>query len=103
MRILLATTTLCLSACVPNVGQEASAGKREISYSCSNGESVSVRFNPESNTAVLTRAGDSIELTQQANGADFVYSNGTTTIRGKTEGITVEIGRMAAMGCKVVR
>ena len=72
---------------------------REVLFSCTNGESLSVRFMQAKNAAVLIRNGQAIELQQQASGSGFIYSNGPNTIRGKGDDLTVEIGRMVPIQC----
>lgn len=76
---------------------------REIPYACSNGQSLTVRFFPEREIAVLVRNDASIELRQQPSGSGFIYGNGPNTIRGKGDDLTVEIGRMVPWQCKAKR
>ncbi|APB33408.1 hypothetical protein GlitD10_1088 [Gloeomargarita lithophora Alchichica-D10] len=76
------------------------AADRNVAFSCTNGESVSVRFSPANSTAVLIRNGENIELQQQPSGSGFIYSNGSSTIRGKGDDLTIEIGRMMPIQCK---
>ena len=66
---------------------------------CTNGTAIAVRFSPANETAVLTHQGSSITLTQQPSGSGFIYSNGPSTIRGKGDDLTVEIGRMVPLQC----
>lgn len=75
------------------------AAGREVAFSCTNGESLSVRFLPEREVAVLLRHGDEIELQQQVSGSGFIYGNGPNTIRGKGNELTVEIGRRVPIQC----
>jgi membrane-bound inhibitor of C-type lysozyme len=72
---------------------------RNVSFTCTNGESISVVFSPANSTAVLVRNGENIELEQQPSGSGFMYSNGPNTIRGKGNDLTVEIGRMVPLQC----
>ncbi len=74
--------------------------EHDVAFSCTNGESISVRFSPTKHTAILTRHGNNIELQQQPSGSGFIYSNGPNTIRGKGNELTVEIGRMVPIHCK---
>ena len=50
--------------------------------------------------SVLVRGGQTTELQQEPSGSGFVYASRTTTIRGKGDDLTVEIGRMAPLQCK---
>lgn len=76
------------------------AADRQVDFSCANGESIAVRFSAATDTAVLIRHGDEIELQQQPSGSGFIYSNGPNTIRGKGDQLTVEIGRRAPIQCE---
>ena len=97
-----ATVAACLvTACAvtPPIGDN-SPDDREVGFNCSNGPDLSVRFFPAQGVAVLVRNGETMELQQQPSGSGFVYSNGPTTIRGKGDDLTVEIGRMVPLQCK---
>lgn len=103
MRLLIAVTVAaCLAtACAskPPI-DDGSPDDREVAFTCSNGPDVSIRFFPAQGFAVLVRNGETIELQQQPGGSGFIYSNGPTTIRGKGDDLTVEIGRMVPLQCK---
>ena len=71
----------------------------DVDFACSNGETISVRYQRDPDVAVLMRNGDAIELPQQRSGSGFIYSNGPNTIRGKGDDLTVEIGRMVPLQC----
>ncbi|WP_208108743.1 MliC family protein [Cognatilysobacter terrigena] len=71
-----------------------------MSYSCADGESVSVKFFPAQGVASLKRNGQAIELQQQPVASGFAYSNGPNTIRGKGSELMLEIGRMVPIACK---
>ena len=94
---LLVVVTL---GCTTTATQDDSPNSRTVAFSCTNGESLSVRFIRDRNMAILTRNGESIELSQQPSGSGFIYSNGPNTIRGKGDDLTVEIGRMVPIQCK---
>lgn len=100
--IIAATVVTCLaSACASKPSSNDNApSAREVVFSCTNGHSLSVRFFPAQGVAVLVRNGETIELQQQPSGSGFSYSNGPTTIRGKGDELTVEIGRMVPLQCK---
>ncbi|MGE5621895.1 MAG: MliC family protein [Bacillota bacterium] len=40
-----------------------------------------------------------LELRQQISGSGFIYSDGSTVVRGKGDELTVEAGRMAPVRC----
>jgi membrane-bound inhibitor of C-type lysozyme len=98
---LLAAALLCAcSATPPAPPAPAAPADLDVAFTCTHGESVSVRFSPAHGTAVLTRHGERMELQQQPSGSGFIYSNGPNTIRGKGDDLTLEIGRMAPIQCK---
>jgi membrane-bound inhibitor of C-type lysozyme len=74
--------------------------ERAFAFSCDDGQRIQVRFSRSRNLATLVRAGESIELPQQASGSGFIYSNGRTTLRGKGEELMLEVGRMAPVRCR---
>ena len=101
MKMIVATFLAIIgSGCATAVHQNHSANGHEVAFSCTNGESLSVRFLQAPSVAILMRNGDSIELPQQRSGSGFIYSNGPNTIRGKGNDLTVEIGRMVPLQCK---
>ncbi|MET0988547.1 MAG: MliC family protein [Steroidobacteraceae bacterium] len=69
------------------------------SRSCDSGDEIEVRFLNEQGSAVLIRGSEPVELQQERSGSGFIYSNGHTTIRGKGDELTLEIGRMAPIRC----
>ncbi|MFN3311159.1 MAG: MliC family protein [Thermomonas sp.] len=79
---------------------DGSPQDRAVAFACSNGPDLSVRFFPAQGVAVLVRGGQTTELQQAPSGSGFVYANRTTTLRGKGDDLTVEIGRMAPLLCK---
>lgn len=92
---LLAATLLCACSAAPPASADL-----DVAFTCSQGESISVRFSPAHGTAVLMRHGERVELQEQPSGSGFIYSNGPTTIRGKGDDLSIEIGRMAPIECK---
>ncbi len=89
------------SACTSTLPiNDGSPEDRKVAFSCTNGQSLSVRFFPAQGVAVLVRNGQTIELQQQSTGSRFGYSNGANRIRGKGNDLTVEIGCMVPMQCK---
>jgi membrane-bound inhibitor of C-type lysozyme len=70
------------------------------SFACDNGETVEVRFFPEQGVAVLVRGGQNTELQSESVASGFKYSNGQTTIAGKGDELTLNVGMMATAKCK---
>jgi len=91
-----------LTACTSAPRQENEIIERHVRYLCDNKEGVELRFFPQQGVAVLVRHGRTIELQQQRAASGFVYSNSPTTVRGKGDEITLEIGRMVPLKCKAV-
>jgi membrane-bound inhibitor of C-type lysozyme len=100
--ILAATALACLAAACtsPPLAGSRAPEVHEVAFRCTDGHSLSVRFFPAQESAVLLRNGDAIELPQQRSGSGFIYGNGSTTIRGKGKDLTVEIGRMVSLQCR---
>ncbi|MEO0309747.1 MAG: MliC family protein, partial [Gloeomargarita sp. DG02_3_bins_56] len=73
---------------------------REVAFTCTDGQSLSVRFFPEQEKAVLIRNGETVELPQKPSASGFIYSNDSTKIQGKGDDLTVAIGRMTPLQCK---
>ncbi len=82
----------------PDATGEAT-GERRVQFDCDRGEAIEMRFFPLQGVAVLVRNGQTSELQQQESGSGFIYSNGPTTVRGKGDALTVEIGRMVPLHC----
>lgn len=83
----------------------ASAGlpatkQSRTTFACDNEETVEVRFFPDQGIAVLVRGGQNVELNQEPTASGFKYSNGLTTIQGKGNEITMNVGAMATTTCK---
>jgi membrane-bound inhibitor of C-type lysozyme len=96
----LVASTYFAVACTPHpVTSVPPSIFSEIAYSCTNGQSLSVRFFPQQGVAVLVRNGETMELDQQPSGSGFIYRNGPNTVRGKGDDLTVEIGRMVPLQC----
>lgn len=90
--------------------QEAAAAKAGVpatkqtrtSFKCDNDETVDVRFFPDQGIAVLVRGGQNVELNQEVTASGFKYSNGQTSITGKGNELTMQVGMMAATKCTAV-
>ena len=103
MKVIVATAFVAcvISACsMPPAKNDISSKQHEVAFSCTRDESLSVKFFPAQGVAVLLRNDDTNELQQQTSGSGYIYSNGPTTIRGKGDDLTVEIGRMVPLQCK---
>lgn len=73
--------------------------EKRVRLVCDNEEKLVVRFFPEQGIAVLVRADQNIELNQEPTASGFQYTNGTTTLSGKGDEYTVQIGMMVPMQC----
>lgn len=93
-------SSLLLPGCSSLSGQGDPASERRVVFACDDGETVEVRYFPLQGVAVLVRHGKTIELQQQPSGSGFIYSNGPSTVRGKGDEISVEIGRRVPIMCK---
>jgi len=69
------------------------------SFKCDNDEAIEVRFFPEQGIAVLVRGGENIELNGEPVASGFKYSNGQTSITGKGNELTLQVGMMAPAKC----
>lgn len=102
MKPLIATALagLVAAACASTPTGNTPPDAHEVAFACTDGQSLSVRFFPAQDLAVLMRNGEAIELRQWPSGSGFIYSNGPNTIRGKGDELTVEIGRMVPIQCR---
>lgn len=98
LALLLSATVA--AACAPMASHDTLPNDRAVTYHCSNGESVAVRFFPAQGVATLARGGRTIELQQQPAASGFVYSNGPNTARGKGDELMLEMGRMVPISCR---
>ena len=69
-------------------------------FTCDNDETIEVRFFPDQGIAVLVRGGQNVELNGEPVASGFKYTNGQTTIRGKGNELTLNVGMMATAKCK---
>jgi membrane-bound inhibitor of C-type lysozyme len=99
--IAAAVLAALVAACATPPNQSPSA--IDVEFACTNGETISVRYQRDPDVAILLRNGNAIELPQQRSGSGFIYSNGPNTIRGKGDDLTVEIGRMVPLHCTAIR
>ena len=97
----LAVTALTACERAPVVAQ-VSPNDLDVSFTCANDESLSVRFRQAQGVAILMRQGVSVELPQEPSGSGFTYSNGANTLRGKGNDLTVESEHLPPIQCKAV-
>ena len=104
LRALLATGfTVGLASCAGGPREAAiDDAARTVDFECDGGEVISVRFLPAASAAVLVRGGDEVRLQQQPAASGFLYLHGATAIRGKGNGLVVEIGRRVPLRCTAV-
>lgn len=89
------------AACGPTPpASDDTAAAREVVFSCDNGESLTVRFLQEQEIATLIRGEDSVDLPRQPSASGFMYSDGSTTIRGKGDELRVDVEGMEPLRCE---
>ncbi|MDD2178752.1 MliC family protein [Acidovorax sp. D2M1] len=99
-----ALATLMLSGCAsqPPAMQAFSTQTdgRSMQYACGNGEKVEMQFYPEQGRSVMRRSGWTVELPKQAAETGYAFSNGPTTVLGKGNELTIQIGHLAPIWCR---
>ena len=99
-----ALATLLLSGCAsqPPAMQafSAPADGSSMQYACGNGEKVEMQFYPEQGRSVMRRSGWTVELPKQATETGYAFSNGPTTVLGKGNELTIQIGHLAPIWCR---
>lgn len=70
-----------------------------VEFDCERLGKVNVTFDDKQESAIVLLRGDNLVLLQQPAASGFYYSNGKTSIRGKGQVLTIEIGRMAPIQC----
>ncbi|KAF7598909.1 MAG: hypothetical protein CGU28_08550 [Candidatus Dactylopiibacterium carminicum] len=100
-KTVLSLLAFALAACasVPE-GMQKETPMNRVHYRCASGEQIEVRYFPLQGVAVLVREGRTLELQQQVSASGFWYSNGPTSLRGKGQQLTLEIGRMVPIQCE---
>ncbi|MBM9535861.1 MliC family protein [Desulfobulbus alkaliphilus] len=102
MKTLIAATmvTLLAAGCTSTPSISTSSTEvQEVRFNCTDGQSLAVRFFPAQGVAVLVRNRETMELHEQVSGSGFIYSDGSTAIRGKSNDLTVEIGDQVPLRC----
>ena len=90
--------TGCASS--PPVMEMASGGEHSMQFACGNGDRVEMQFLPEQGMGVLVRNGRTVGLPAQPTDSGYAYSNGPTTVRGKGNEMTIQIGFMTPIWCR---
>ncbi|TPE60517.1 lysozyme inhibitor [Sandaracinobacter neustonicus] len=72
-----------------------------VSYNCSNGEQISVRYFPQQGVASLSRGGQNTELQQQVTPPGFTYTGPSTVLRVADDRmrLTMTVGMMSGTNC----
>ena len=99
-----ALATLLLSGCAsqPPAMQafSAPADGNSMQYACGNGEKAEMQFYPDQGRSVMRRSGWTVELPRQVAETGYAYSNGPTTVLGKGNELTIQIGHLAPIWCR---
>mgnify|MGYP006153056395 FL=1 len=99
-----ALATLLLSGCAsqPPAMQafSAPADGNSMQYACGNGEKVEMQFYPDQGRSVMRRSGWTVELPRQVAETGYAFSNGPTTVLGKGNELTIQIGHLAPIWCR---
>jgi len=99
-----ALATLVLSGCATQPAMEQAflepAGPGSMRFACGNGEKVEMQFYPEQERSVLRRSGWTVELPRRSTETGYAYSNGPTTVQGKGNELTIQIGHLAPIWCR---
>jgi len=99
-----ALATLLLSGCAsqPPAMQAFSTPTdgSSMQYACGNGEKVEMQFYPDQDRSVMRRSGWTVELPKQPADSGYAYSNGPTTVLGKGNELTIQIGHLAPIWCR---
>lgn len=72
-----------LAGCGATPSRDHAPGVRAVAFACTDGGSLSVRFEPARRVAVLHRDGRHCELAQQPTGSGILYRRGSRMLRGK--------------------
>jgi membrane-bound inhibitor of C-type lysozyme len=74
--------------------------RSSMQFACGNGEKVEMQFYPDQGMGVLLRSGWTVDLPRQAAASGYAYSNGPTTVLGKGNELTIQIGHLAPIWCR---
>ncbi|PJI98715.1 membrane-bound lysozyme inhibitor of c-type lysozyme MliC [Acidovorax sp. 69] len=98
-----ALATLVLSGCASQPPALQAFGEptdSSMQFACGNGEKVEMQFYPEQGHSVLRRSGWTVDLPKQATESGYAFSNGPTTVLGKGNELTIQIGHLAPIWCR---
>uniref|UniRef100_A0A7S3MHQ3 C-type lysozyme inhibitor domain-containing protein n=1 Tax=Spumella elongata TaxID=89044 RepID=A0A7S3MHQ3_9STRA len=98
-----ALATLVLSGCASQPPALQAFGEptdSSMQFACGNGEKVEMQFYPEQGHSVLRRSGWTVDLPKQATDSGYAFSNGPTTVLGKGNELTIQIGHLAPIWCR---
>ena len=99
-----ALATLLMAGCasappvMQSFGEPTDSGSMQ--FACGNGEKVEMQFYPEQGRSVLRRSGWTVELPKQVAETGYAFSNGPTTVLGKGNELTIQIGHLAPIWCR---
>lgn len=100
--VALATLVL-VSGCAtqpPMQAFEEPVGQGSMQFACGNGEKVELQFDPAQDRGVLRRSGWTVDLPRRAAETGYAFSNGPTTVVGKGNELTIQIGHLAPIWCR---
>lgn len=85
----------------PPPGPPPAPAEMRVTYNCTNGEQVAVRYFPQQGVASLNRGGHTTELQQQSTPPGFTYTGPSTVLRVHDDRMrmTMTVGNMAATNC----
>lgn len=85
----------------PPPGPPPPPAEMRVSYNCTNGEQVTVRYFPQQGVASLNRGGQNTELQQQSTPPGFTYTGGHTVLRVHEDRMrmTMTVGNMVSTNC----
>lgn len=85
----------------PPPGPPPAPAEMRVTYNCTNGEQVTVRYFPQQGVASLNRGGHTTELQQQSTPPGFTYTGPSTVLRVHDDRMrmTMTVGNMAATNC----
>ena len=99
-----AVAALVLTGCAsqPTLQQAFAdpADGSSMRFACGNGEKVEMQFYPEQGRGVLLRSGWTVDLPRQTADTGDAVSNGPTTVMGKGNELTIQIGHLAPIWCR---
>ena len=85
----------------PPPGPPPAPAEMRVTYNCSNGEQITVRYFPQQGVASLNRGGSTTELQQQSTPPGVTYTGPNTVLRVHDDRmrLTMTVGMMAGTNC----